>query len=598
MVPQALREHLGGEAVLGQALRVEAVRLDLFVPHAGGAGERALDVARRVGRHTRYHRPMFWKNAPATRIGWLSAWLLSFSTLATAASPADDVVRTGRHPGLRWTDVSDVVSELRELYAAEADGLFWYAGDQPEAALGGALEALARAGERGLDPADYDPGSPSDRSLHDVAVTVGVLRAIDAVHRGRVDPRTLDWGFSLAAKRLDRVALLREARGAGGIPALLDGLEPSYPHYARNRRELAHYRALAREGEPEAVPPLPKGRKVEPGRTWEGLPALRARLRTLGDLAAGAPAAVESGTYDAATVAAVKRFQARHILDVDGVIGKATIEALNVPLARRVRQIELAMERGRWLPRLADRPTVFVNVALFRMWASDPVRGDEPLRMNVVVGKALSHATPMFVEEMEYVVLRPYWNPPPSILRKEIVPHARRDPSYMERERFEIVASGRDDAPALAATPENLDAVLAGRLFIRQKPGPRNSLGLAKFIFPNHDNIYMHDTPAPQLFSRTRRDFSHGCIRVEDATALAEWVLHDKPGWTRDRIEKAMQGARPTQVNLSQRLRVVIFYDTVHVNSEGVVHFVGDIYGHDRALDQALAGGYPHPSKP
>src|SRR5688572_8850974 len=264
---------------------------------------------------------MFWRNRPVTRTGLLGSWLLSASTLATAASPAEDVVRTGRHPGLRWADVRDVLPELRELYGAEADGLFWYAGDQAEPALAGALEVLARADERGLDRADYDPGGPSESALYDVAVTVGVLRAMDAVHRGRVDPRTLDWGFSLAARQLDRAALLREARSGRGIPALLDGLEPSYPHYVRNRRELAHYRALARAGEPVAVPPRPKGRKVAPGATWDGLPALRARLQTLGDLAADAPAPPEAGGYDAATVAAVKRFQARHILDVDGVIG-------------------------------------------------------------------------------------------------------------------------------------------------------------------------------------------------------------------------------------------------------------------------------------
>ena len=243
----------------------------------------------------------------------------------------------------------------------------------------------------------------------------------------------------------------------------------------------------------------------------------------------------------------MKRFQARHILDADGVIGAATIEALNVPLARRVRQLELAMERGRWLPRLADRPTIFVNVPLFRLWASDPVRGDEPLRMNVVVGKSVSNRTPIFQEEMEYVVFRPYWNPPPSIVKKEIVPHARRDPSYLERENLEIVATGDDDARALPATAANLDAVAAGRLFVRQKPGPRNSLGLAKFIFPNRDNVYMHGTPAQSLFSRTRRDFSHGCIRLEDPARLAEWVLRDNPGWTAERIEAAMQGKRPTQ---------------------------------------------------
>jgi murein L,D-transpeptidase YcbB/YkuD len=241
---------------------------------------------------------------------------------------------------------------------------------------------------------------------------------------------------------------------------------------------------------------------------------------------------------------------------------------------------------------------VFVNVPLYRLWASDPVRGDEPLRMNVVVGKSIDHHTPIFLEEMEYVVFRPYWNPPMSILRSEIVPHARRDPSYLAREDLQIVASGRDDAPSLPGTPANLDAVLAGRLYLRQRPGPHNSLGLAKFMFPNQDSIYMHGTPAQSLFSRTRRDFSHGCIRLEDPTRFAEWVLRDKPGWTRERIEQAMQqGDRPAQVNLPAPVRVVIFYDTVHVNSDGVVHFVNDIYGHERALDQALAKGYPYPEK-
>ena len=157
------------------------------------------------------------------------------------------------------------------------------------------------------------------------------------------------------------------------------------------------------------------------------------------------------------------------------------------------------------------------------------------------------------------------------------------------------MASGADSASALPATRENLDAVAKGRLFVRQKPGPKNSLGLAKFIFPNSENVYMHGTPAPQLFARTRRDFSHGCIRLEDPAALAEWVLRDNPAWPRTKIDAAMQGERPTRVNLRQPLTVVLFYDTVHVNSEGVVHFVGDIYGHDRTLDQALARGYPYP---
>ena len=293
----------------------------------------------------------------------------------------------------------------------------------------------------------------------------------------------------------------------------------------------------------------------------------------------------------------VKRFQARHGLESDGVIGAGTIRALNVSAATRLRQIELALERERWLPEMRKEPLVFVNVSLFRLWGYDPDRPDEPLRMNVVAGKALAHETPIFIDEMEYVIFRPYWNPPPSILRSEIVPRARRDASYLERQNMEIVASGEDGAPPLPATPENLDKVLAGRLYLRQKPGEKNSLGLAKFIFPNSDNVYMHGTPAQSLFSRARRDFSHGCIRLESPAELAAWLLRHEEEWTPEKIEAAMKGSRPTQVNLKPKLKVIIFYDTAYMDSKGVVHFADDYYGHDAKLEKALAGGYPYPRK-
>ena len=195
------------------------------------------------------------------------------------------------------------------------------------------------------------------------------------------------------------------------------------------------------------------------------------------------------------------------------------------------------------------------------------------------------------------MVFRPYWNPPPGILHWEILPKARRDPAYLDKQNMEIVASGADDAPALAVTPENLDKVKAGKLFIRQKPGEKNSLGLAKFIFPNSQNIYMHGTPAQALFARSRRDFSHGCIRLEDPARLAEWVLRADPQWTRERIVAAMNGPRPTQVNIRPKLKVILFYDTAYVDSKGVVYFTQDYYGHDAQLEKALAGGYPYPRK-
>jgi len=531
------------------------------------------------------------------------------------AAAVGSVLESARHPWLRWPDLADVAAALGELYAGEPDQLVWFAGDRPYSTLAGAVDALARAHERGLLPEDYDAErigaewarlrsgatmSGADRALFDVAVTVGVLREMEAVSVGRVDPRTLDWGYDVAPRKLDRPAVVRRARGGEGIPSTLDALEPSFPHYRRNEQTLARYRSLAAGGKPAPVPELAKGRKkVEPGQSWAGVPELEARLRRVGDLPADAPAPALDADgvplYEGALVDAVRRFQQRHVLDADGIIGSGTIGALNVPLAHRVRQIELALERGRWLPSLSDRRTVFVNVPLFRLWATDPARGEEPLRMRVVVGKSLGHHTPLFVGEMAYVVFRPYWNPPYSITVKELVPHARRDPSYLEREDLEIVASGDDNAVAFPPTPENLDAVVAGRLQIRQKPGPKNSLGLVKFIFPNAESVYMHGTPAPQLFSRTRRDFSHGCIRLEKPAALAEWVLRDDPRWTGERIEAAMAGERPIRVNLKEPLTVVLYYDTVHVNSEGVVHFANDIYGDDDALDRALARGYPYP---
>jgi murein L,D-transpeptidase YcbB/YkuD len=526
------------------------------------------------------------------------------------AATVEQVLASGEHPWLKWSAVPDVAGVLEGLYSAEPDRLLWFAGDTAYPGLEGALDALTGAGEHGLDPEDYDAallrerwttieaGSASDpdRALFDVALSLGVARLLAAARVGRVDPAVLHWGYDVPRKPIDLSELLQKVRVAQGVPAALTELEPPLAHYRRARQALADYKALASQGEPEAVPELGKGRtKVEPGDTWKGLSVLAARLQALGDLAP--EAAREAGTlYDGAMVEAVERFQWRHGLERDGVVGKATLAALNVPVADRVRQIELALERERWLPALGEEPTVFVNVALFRLWATDPRIDEEPVRMNVVVGKSLHHRTPIFIEEMEYVVFRPYWNIPYSIAARETVPRARKDPGYIDEHSFEIVASGSETAPAFPPTPDNLDKVLAGTLHVRQKPGPHNALGLAKFIFPNAENVYMHGTPAQQLFSRARRDFSHGCIRLEDPARLGEWVLRDQPEWTRERIDAAMQGNRPTRVNLEEPLKVVLFYVTVHVDSEGVVHFADDIYGHDEILDHALEQGYPYPT--
>ena len=533
---------------------------------------------------------------------------------ADAGATVEGVLGSATHPWLKWGAIADVAGTLKPLYAAETDRLLWFDGATASSGIDASLAAIAAADGHGLDPADYDAAllqrkwteikaggaAPADRALFDVAVSVAVARLLKTVHSGRVDPATMLWGYDVGSKAIDIGAALQRIRQGQALGAALDALQPPFSHYLRARTTLAAYRALEKAGEPEPVPGLAKGQtKIAPGAAWPGVPQLAARLRVLGDLDAAAPVAVPGAkpVYAGALVEAVKRFQTRHVLEPDGVIGAATIKAINVPLSARIKQIELAMERMRWLPDLSGEPNIFVNVALFRLWATDPAAGEAPLRMNVVVGKAIDHNTPIFIDRMEYVIFRPYWNPPRSITMNELLPKARKDPAYMAREALEIVASGDDDAPELPATPANLSAVAGGRLFIRQKPGPQNSLGLAKFIFPNADSIYMHGTPVQPLFARARRDFSHGCIRLEDAARFAEWVLRDRPEWTRERIDAAMAAERPTRVNLKTPVTVVLFYDTVHVNSEGVVFFAEDIYGHDRELADALTRGYPYPVK-
>jgi murein L,D-transpeptidase YcbB/YkuD len=214
--------------------------------------------------------------------------------------------------------------------------------------------------------------------------------------------------------------------------------------------------------------------------------------------------------------------------------------------------------------------------------------------MKVVVGRAYRTRTPVFAQDMSYLVFRPYWNVPLAIQRGEIVPKLKKDPDYLGKNNFEVVDRRGNVVSTGTASEEQLAQLSSGVLSIRQRPGPKNSLGLVVFMFPNEHNVYLHSTPAPELFSRTRRDFSHGCIRAEDPVALAEWVLRENEGWTKDRIVAAMNHGRDSQqVNLAQKIPVVIIYATAVVLPDGEVKFFQDIYGHDAHLVKALARGYP-----
>lgn len=215
--------------------------------------------------------------------------------------------------------------------------------------------------------------------------------------------------------------------------------------------------------------------------------------------------------------------------------------------------------------------------------------------MNVVVGKAYGHGTPIFSDTMQYVIFRPYWSVPYSIVKGELLPHIASDPDYLAKKGLEVVNSRDEVVTSGTVTSDVIEQLRAGKLFIRQPPGPKNALGLVKFIFPNNFNVYMHDSPEHELFSQSRRDFSHGCIRLERPADLAVWVLRNNPGWDIDRVRAAMNGSTTQQVNLAHPIPVLIVYGTVIVTEDGLVHFYDDIYAHDAALEKVLAKGYPYP---
>ena len=350
---------------------------------------------------------------------------------------------------------------------------------------------------------------------------------------------------------------------------------------------LARYEALA--AGPDLRPPA-SPRVLRRGDVHPEAGTLRRFLRELGDLppaSVGSVVPAADTLYAGDLVDGVVAFQQRHGLEPDGVIGPATRAQLRVPLAQRARQLALALARWRELPDTLPERFLVVNVPAFRLYAFERENGTgwPRLRMNVIVGSAEGrHDTPVFSGLLSEVVFPPYWDVPPSIARSELLPRIRRDAGYLAREQLEIVRGGDHDAVVHPPTPSNLARVATGALRLRQRPGPWNALGAVKFLFPNRYNVYLHGTPAQELFARTRRDFSHGCVRVEDPTALAEWVLAAEPGWDRAAIAAAMSSGPPSRrVRLARPLPVHVLYATAVVGDDGLVRFYPDIYGHDAA---------------
>ncbi len=524
-----------------------------------------------------------------------------------SGEPLRAMVESGRMEGLRWPDFSDYRNQVRNFYEPDYSPAWVREGAATPQARA-AIEAFADAGDRGLNPEDYDasrwagrltklrPAAPQPEAAgvahFDLALTVCLMRFISDLHIGKVNPRHFDFGFNIENKKYDLAALLRRNFvNSGEVRAAIDEVEPSFPAYRRTEAALRRYRALAAGTGPGPAPAWKTA--VKPGMRFEGLAWMAGRLRLVGDLEGGAGDDTGSTIYRGALVKAVKHFQDRHGLAATGVIDRGTWKQMETPLSARVRQMELTLERWRWVPQEFARPPIVVNLPEFRLRAVDAGFHVE-LEMKVIAGKAYRHQTPVFASDMTYLIFRPYWNVPPKITRAELVPDIKKDSAYLAKNGYEVM----DEHGGVVEAPVD-DRMLAllrsGRWWVRQVPGPKNALGAVKFIFPNSHDVYLHGTPAQALFSRSRRDFSHGCIRVEKPFELAEWVLRDRPEWTPERIQAAMDGDAPLQVNLKQPIPVLIVYGTAVVRDSGDVCFFEDIYGHDAELDRVLEQGYPYP---
>ena len=408
---------------------------------------------------------------------------------------------------------------------------------------------------------------------------------------GQIDPRDLKEVWFGERSQVNLGTAIQQASETDRVAEFLQNLRPTHAGYAALQKTLASYRDIAARG---GWPVIPDGPKLQRGDHGPRVAALKNRLLLTSDLDQ-ASAAVDD-VFDPALVRGLQRFQERHGLDADGAVGTSTLTALNVPAEARVRQIELNMERWRWLPQTLGERSILVNIANF---ALDVVEhGRSVLAMRVVVGKP-ARRTPFFSADMTYLVLNPHWHVPPTIAIEDKLPLIRRDPGYVSRQHFKLFRHG--EGGVTRVDPMSVDwSSVSARNFpyqLRQDPGPRNALGRVKFMLPNPYHVYLHDTPARELFAKTERAFSSGCIRLENPMELAEYLLRDDPQWSRQKIVTSSKREAEQVVHLPARIPVHLLYWTAWANEDGVVHFRKDIYDRDKVLDKALLEFFPFPRR-
>lgn len=476
---------------------------------------------------------------------------------------------------------------LEEFYARRDFRPAWTRREQIDALI----TILDRADEDGLDPADYHVellermradldgrSAPLDdqRVEFDILLSASLARLAYHLSFGKVDPGTLDpdWNYIREMQSADPVERLQAAIDSDSLEAYIAENIPTIPVYGVFKATLARYRQIQMDG---GWPSVPDGPTLKPGMRDPRVADLRARLKVTGELAGDSADDLE--LFDDDLEQAVREFQKRHALGADGLAGRQTIAAMNVPVEDRVDQLRVNLERTRWVFQDVEDDFVAVNIAGFRVFLFRD--GQVIWTARAQVGKPY-RKTPVFRSKMTYLVFNPTWTVPPGILRKDVLPAIRRDPTYLERKNMSVIDSDGNVVDPATVDWDNF------RYMIRQEPGPTNALGRVKFIFPNSYFVFLHDTPSKALFDRPERTFSSGCIRVENPFELAELLLNDEEKWNDESIQRVLDSKRIQNVRLPAPLSVMLLYWTVEPDAEGRIRFLKDVYDRDAAVLAAL----------
>jgi murein L,D-transpeptidase YcbB/YkuD len=487
---------------------------------------------------------------------------------------------------------------LATIYLKLGTKPLWVSIDGPTPKADIILSHLQNSFKHGLEPDEFEVSrllklwnseNAEELALLDTILTYNLVKYVHDISYGQLKPLASDPALFAEAgdKDFNPVQTIEHILATSDVDAFLLGLPPQHQHYLNLMSALAQYREIAAQGDWSVIA---EGNTLRPNDQDPRVIAVRERLKRTADLSSDL-VPVDPEVYDSELEIAVLRFQHRHGLDVDGVIGSKTLAALNVPVRERVDTLRINMARWRWHAHDLGNKYVLVNIASYNLKAYEGEGDILSLDIPVIVGKE-QHQTPVFSDRIKYIDINPFWNITPSIARNEELPELRKNPRHLVERNVRLFSSWQSDAVELDSTTINWHAVSKSKISgfkLRQDPGPWNALGKIKFVFPNHYSVYMHDTPAPSLFNRTQRDFSHGCIRVSDPLALAIFLLKGQNGgWDEMKVKEAYNQTSRKVIQLSSFIPVHITYQTTWVDKDGTIHFNNDIYARDAKLYNAL----------